>query len=102
MNDHDRCYSVARLFFAYGLGNAGYFPLHCGATSILSPQRPTPACIYADIERYRPTLFFSVPSNYAALLAHHRASGKEFDLSSIRHAVSAGEALPAPLFVQFR
>jgi benzoate-CoA ligase len=69
MNEQDRCYSVARLFFAYGLGNAGYFPLACGATTILSPSRPTAAGIFADIERYRPTLFFSVPSNYAALLA---------------------------------
>jgi benzoate-CoA ligase family protein len=101
MNESDRCYSVARLFFAYGLGNAGYFPLSCGAATILSPERPTPAGIYANIERYRPTLFFSVPSNYAALLAHHR-DGRDFDLSSIRHAISAGEALPAPIFEQFR
>jgi benzoate-CoA ligase len=90
------------LFFAYGLGNAGYFPLACGATSILSRERPTPAGVYADIERYRPTLFFSVPSSYAALLAHQRGQGTEFDLSSVRHAVSAGEALPAPLFERFR
>jgi benzoate-CoA ligase family protein len=102
MNDCDRCYSVARLFFAYGLGNAGYFPLGCGATTILSPERPTPANIYADIERYRPSLFFSVPSNYAALLAHHREDGREFDLSSIRHAISAGESLPASLFERFK
>ncbi|HVO82167.1 MAG TPA: benzoate-CoA ligase family protein [Terriglobales bacterium] len=102
MNESDRCYSVARLFFAYGLGNAGYFPLHCGATTILSPDRPTPAGIYADIERYRPTLFFSVPTNYAALLAHRREDGGEFDLSSVRHAISAGEALPAPLLERFK
>ncbi len=102
MNEHDRCYSVARLFFAYGLGNAGYFPLGCGATTILSPARPTPETVYADIERYRPTLFFSVPSNYAALLAHHRGDGREFDLSSVRHAISAGESLPAPLFARFK
>jgi benzoate-CoA ligase family protein len=102
INEHDRCFSVARLFFAYGLGNAGYFPLSCGATTILSPARPTPASVYADIERYRPTLFFSVPTNYAALLDHHRPGGPDFDLSSIRHAVSAGEALPAPLFDRFR
>ena len=102
MNERDRCYSVARLFFAYGLGNAGYFPLHFGAAAILSPARPSPAAIYADIERYRPTLFFSVPSNYAALLAHRREDGREFDLSSIRHAISAGEALPAPLFERFK
>ena len=102
MSDRDRCFSVARLFFAYGLGNAGYFPLSCGATTILNPVRPTPATIYADIERCRPTLFFSVPTNYSALLAHHRDNGGEFNLSSVRHAVSAGEALPAPLFERFK
>jgi benzoate-CoA ligase family protein len=102
MDDHDRCYSVARLFFAYGLGNAGYFPLYCGATTILSPARPTPSTIFADIERYRPTLFFSVPTNYAALLAHRSEDGREFDLSSVRHAISAGEALPVPLFERFK
>ena len=102
MDERDRCYSVARLFFAYGLGNAGYFPLAFGATSILSTVRPTPEGIYANIERYRPTLFFSVPTNYAALLAHHRADGTEFDLSSVRLAISAGEALPATLFERFK
>ena len=102
MKESDRCFSVARLFFAYGLGNAGYFPLGCGATTILDPVRPTPASIYADIERYHPTLFFSVPTNYAALLAHHREDGREFDLSSVRHAVSAGESLPATLFHRFK
>src|SRR6202035_145518 len=80
INERDRCFSVARLFFAYGLGNAGYFPLSCGATTILSPGLPTPTSIYANIERYRPTLFFSVPTNYAALLAHYRENTKEFDL----------------------
>jgi len=102
MNETDRCYSVARLFFAYGLGNAGYFPLYCGATTILSAHRPLPASIYADIEHYRPTLLFSVPTNYAALLAHRCETGGDFDLSSVRHAISAGEPLPAPLFDRFK
>ena len=102
ISDRDRCYSVARLFFAYGLGNAGYFPLYAGGTSILSPTHPTPAGIYAVIERYRPTLFFSVPSNYAALLAHRREDEREFDLSSVRLAISAGEALPAVVFERFK
>jgi benzoate-CoA ligase family protein len=102
INDRDRCYSVARLFFAYGLGNAGYFPLSAGATTILSPTHPTPAVIYANIERYRPTLFFSVPSNYAALLAHRSGDGREFNLSSVRLAISAGEALPAVLYERFK
>jgi benzoate-CoA ligase family protein len=102
MSEHDLCYSVARLFFAYGLGNTGYFPFYFGATTILSPARPTPAGIYANIERYRPSCFFSVPSNYAALLAHRRSHGGEFDLSSVRHAISAGEALPGPLVERFK
>lgn len=102
MTAEDRCYSVARLFFAYGLGNAGYYPLSCGATTILSRPRPEPAAIFANIERYNPTLFFSVPSNYAALLNHYREDGREFDLSSVRYGISAGESLPAPLFERFK
>jgi benzoate-CoA ligase len=102
ISECDRVYSVARLFFAYGLGNAGYFPLSCGATTILSPDRPSPEGIYANIERYRPTLFFSVPSNYAALLSQYRESGRDYDLSSVRHAISAGESLPATLFERFK
>lgn len=102
MDESDRCYSVARLFFAYGLGNAGYFPLYCGATTILSPARPSPASIFADLDRHRPTLFFSVPSNYAALLAYQSSDGKDFDFSRVRHAISAGEGLPAPLFQRFK
>jgi benzoate-CoA ligase family protein len=94
----DRCFSVAKLFFAYGLGNAGYFPLAVGATSILWPGPPQAAHVYATIERHRPTLFFSVPTGYAMLLAH----AGEFDLSSIRLAVSAGEALPPALYERFR
>src|SRR5205823_944358 len=58
--------------------------------------------IFDNIERYRPTLFFSVPTNYAALLAHKREDGRDFDLSSVRYAISAGEPLPAPLFHRFK
>jgi len=97
----DRCFSVAKLFFAYGLGNAMYFPLAVGATSILWPGPVTPPVVYDLIERYRPTLFFSVPTHYAMLLAH-RDETREFDLSSIRCAVSAGESLPPAVFARFR
>ncbi len=69
MTESDRCFSVAKLFFAYGLGNALYFPLAVGGTSILWPGPPRPQHVFEIIERHRPTLFFSVPSNYAALLA---------------------------------
>ena len=97
----DRFFSVAKLFFAYGLGNGLYYPLALGATSILLPGPPTPKSVFSIISRYRPTLFFSVPSNYAALLDYHW-EGRDFDLSMVRNGVSAGEALPAPIFERFR
>jgi benzoate-CoA ligase family protein len=102
ITEHDRFFSVAKMFFAYGLGNGLYFSLSVGATSILWPGSPSPPNIYSVIERHRPTLFFSVPSNYSSLLAHRRQQGADFDLSTVRHAVSAGEALPAPIFQRFK
>lgn len=98
ITEQDRCFSVAKLFFAYGLGNALYFPLAVGATSILMPGLPAPARVYETIERHRPTLFFSVPTGYGMLLAH----AGDFDLSSVRLAVSAGEALPPSLYERFK
>lgn len=98
----DRCFSAAKLFFAYGLGNALYFPFSVGATAILHPGPPVARDIYRIIDQHRPTLFFSVPSNYAALLNCKAEAGTEFVLSSIRHAVSAGEALPAAIYEKFR
>ena len=102
ITSEDRCFSVAKLFFAYGLGNGLYFSLAVGATSILLPGPPRPQSVFETIERHRPTLFFSVPSNYVKLLAHEAPAGREFDLSSVRHAVSAGEALPASVFHRFK
>jgi benzoate-CoA ligase family protein len=101
----DRFYSVAKLFFAYGLGNGLYFPLAVGGTSILWPGPPTPQNVYAVIERHRPTLLFSVPTGYAMLLATKLdpdAGRSDFDLSSLRLAVSAGEALPPALYERFK
>src|ERR1700716_3392317 len=97
----DRTFSVAKLFFAYGLGNALTFPFAVGATTILWPGPPTPANVFAQIERHKPTLFFSVPTNYGQLLAHKR-DGADFDLSSVRQAVSAGGARPKALFERFK
>jgi benzoate-CoA ligase family protein len=101
MTSNDRCFSASKLFFAYGLGNALYFPFAVGATSILASERPRPELVFETIKRHRPTLFFSVPSNFAALLAHAERCA-DCDLSSVRNAVSAGEALPAPIFHRFR
>ncbi len=101
MTAADRTFSVAKLFFAYGLGNALTFPFAVGATTILWPGPPTPPNVYGQIERHKPTLFFSVPTNYGQLLAH-KGDTADFDLSSIRRAVSAGEALPKALYERFR
>src|SRR5215470_7552277 len=100
ISEADRFFSAAKLFFAYGLGNGLYFPLAVGGTSILCPGAPSPQNVFSIIEGHRPTLFFSGPSSLARLTEFRRDSG-EFDLSSIRLAVSAGEALPAVVCQRF-
>ena len=94
----DICLSIAKLYFAYGLGNAGYFPMRVGASTVLYPGRFDPAGYFGLIERYRPTLFFGVPTAYAAMLA---AAGPE-SLGAVRRCVSAGEPLPAAIFTRWR
>ena len=101
IRESDRCFSVAKLFFAYGLGNAGYFPLAVGATTILWPGSPLAANVYRMIAEHRPTLFFSVRTGYGMMLAES-AGARDFDLSSIRLAVSAGESLPPALYERFK
>ena len=104
MTEQDVCFSAAKLFFAYGLGNAMTFPLWCGATAILSDQRPSPDMTFALIDRFQPTLYFGVPTLYAAqLLALEQE--KEQDphaFPSLRACVSAGEALPAEVFRRWK
>ena len=90
----DRCLSVAKLFFAYGLGNGALFPLSVGATTVLEPRRPTPDVIAERIRADAPTLFFGVPTFFAAMLA---ADLPRDLLTGVRLATSAGEPLPAPL-----
>jgi len=93
-------FSAAKLFFAYGLGNAGYFPMGVGAESVLYPHRATPEAVFEVISRFRPTLFFGVPTLYAGMLATKEAE-RRFDLSSLRLCVSAGEALPADIYTRW-
>lgn len=97
----DRCLSVAKIFFAYGLGNSLYFPQHVGAATVLVAERPTPETIFAAVRRHRPTLFFAVPTAYANMLAKMDA-GEPHDFSSVRLCVSAGEALPGALLARWR
>jgi len=95
----DCLFSAAKLFFAYGLGNGLTFPLWYGAEVILWADRPTPEAVFEILERERPTIFFGVPTLYAALLAHPAAPAA---LPSLRLCVSAGEALAAPLYERWR
>ncbi|HEX5495927.1 MAG TPA: benzoate-CoA ligase family protein [Mycobacteriales bacterium] len=94
----DRCYSVAKLFFAYGIGNSAFFPLAAGATTVLDPARPTPDSVAARLVEYRPTLFFAVPTFYAAMV-NSGAPPEVF--ASVRLAVSAGEPMPAEVYRRF-
>jgi benzoate-CoA ligase len=97
----DRTFSVARLFFAYGLGNALYFPFYVGAATILHPGRPEPQLVFEIVARHKPTLFYSVPTSYAAMLAA-MDSGTAADFSSVRLCSSAGEPLAASLYERWR
>lgn len=100
-SENDRTYSVARLFFAYGLGNGLYFSFYFGGSIILHPDRPQPDHVYSVLTKYKPTIFFGVPTSYNAMLQVQGAKEK-YDLSSIRLAASAGEALPGTVWKQWR
>jgi benzoate-CoA ligase len=89
----DVCYSVAKLFFAYGLGNALTFPMSAGATTILLPDRPTPEMVANVLTKHQVTVFYAVPTFYAGFLASPAAPQRA--ALKIRCCVSAGEALPA-------
>ena len=100
INADDVIFSAPRLFFSYGFGNAMTFPLWVGATVVLTDNVPTPESTFDIIERFRPTVFFGVPTLFAYQLA--ALDTLKPDLSSIRFAISAGEPLPAELFRGFR
>jgi benzoate-CoA ligase family protein len=96
----DSTFSVARLFFSYGLVNSLFLPLMAGATSILTPERPDVQHTLDVVERLQPTLFFSVPTSYAQLCAALEGSGQR-GFGHVRLAISAGEPLPAPLYARW-
>ena len=100
IGEDDRTFSTTKLFHAYGLGNNLTFPLWAGATSILLNGRPTPPAVLQTIAERRPTLFFSAPTFYNAML--NFAGFAEHDLSSIRHCVSAAESLPAEVWRRWK
>jgi len=89
IQEKDVCFSAAKLFFAYGLGNGLYFPFGVGATAVYLPSRPTPDSVYKTVTQHRPTLYFGVPTLYGQMLE------VDGSMPGVRLCVSAGEALPA-------
>ena len=92
ITENDVCYSVAKLFFAYGLGNALTFPMSAGACTVLLPDRPTPDGVAALLRKHPVTVFYAVPTFYAAFLASPAAPQRAE--TKLRCCVSAGEAMP--------
>jgi acetyl-CoA synthetase len=96
LTSSDICFSVPKMFFAYGFGNSVTFPFSVGAATLLLPGQPKPQTIFEAIARYRPTVFFGLPTLYTALT---KAEGADkADLASLRIAVSAAEVLSAEVF----
>jgi 4-hydroxybenzoate-CoA ligase len=113
LTEDDICFSAARMFFAYGLGNSVYFPLSVGASVVLSPNRPTPETVFHYLMKYRPTVFFGIPTLYGQILEYQTRLDKEkgaakaeadekHAFSSVRVCISAGEALPVDIYQRFK
>ncbi len=112
LTENDICFSAARLFFAYGLGNGMYYPMSVGASAVLNPDRPTPENVFRYLKRFRPTVFFGVPTLYGQMLEYKARQDRELgirpdpngdhELSSVRICVSAGEALPEEIFYRWK
>ncbi|MBV9259964.1 MAG: benzoate-CoA ligase family protein [Pseudolabrys sp.] len=100
LEENDLIYSVAKLFFAYGLGNAMTFPMSVGATTVLNAERPTPDGVAVLLKKYPVTVFWGVPTFYAAFLNSPNAPRKSE--VKIRRALSAGEALPEEIAKRFK
>ena len=103
LKESDVCFSAAKLFFAYGLGNGLTFPMAVGATALLMGERPTPEATFkrwlGEVGGAKPTVFFGAPTGFAGMLAHHALPSRES--VSLRLVSSAGEALPAELGQRF-
>ena len=101
IREDDVVFSAAKLFFSYGLGNAIFCPMSVGATSIFYPERPTPQTVFETLHGYQPTMFYGVPTLYAAMLADPECT-PENGSSRLRLCFSAGEPLPAHIGAAWR
>jgi benzoate-CoA ligase family protein len=98
ITENDVCFSVSKLFFAYGLGNNLTFPLRFGASAVLLSDPPLPEKVVGTLEKFRPTVFFGVPTQYNSVLK----KVENLNLTGLRQCVSAGEALPPEIFRQWK
>ncbi len=96
IREDDVCFSAAKLFFAYGLGNGLYFPFSVGATAVYLPDRPAPESVFETVRQHKPTLYFGVPTLFGYMLE------KKGELPGVRLCISAGEALPPEIFKRWR
>ena len=101
IHEDDVVFSAAKLFFAYGLGNAMTFPFHVGGAAVLLAERPTHAAVMRVMRAHRPTIFGGVPTLYASILADD-ANRRETGSPALRASISAGEALPKHLGEKWR
>jgi 4-hydroxybenzoate-CoA ligase len=112
LTEDDICFSAARLFFSYGLGNGMYFPMSVGGAAVLNANPPNPEGVFRTMEKFRPTVFFGVPTLYGQMLDYKERQDRErgvtpdpnaaHEFSSLRICVSAGEALPPEIYHQWK
>ncbi|MBT9511085.1 MAG: benzoate-CoA ligase family protein [Acidovorax sp.] len=100
LTENDVCFSAAKMYFAYGLGNALTFPLSVGATVVLMAERPTPDATFRRWTQHRPTVFFGAPTGFAGMLASPALPARE--AVALRMCSSAGEALPGEIAQRFK
>ncbi|MFY3382706.1 benzoate-CoA ligase family protein [Paracidovorax sp. MALMAid1276] len=100
LKEDDVCFSAAKMYFAYGLGNALTFPLSVGATVVLMAERPTPDATFRRWTQHRPTVFFGAPTGFAGMLASPALPARE--AVALRMCSSAGEALPGEIAQRFK
>lgn len=100
LTEDDVCFSAAKMYFAYGLGNALTFPLTVGATVVLMAERPTPDATFRRWTEHKPTVFFGAPTGFAGMLASPKLPAR--DAVALRMCSSAGEALPGEIAQRFK
>ena len=102
LREDDRTFAAAKLFFTFGTGGNLIFPWYAGASVVLFPGPPRIATnVLEVIDQFHPTILYNAPTSYAAILAMEDFT-EQYDLSSLRLCVSAGEALPAPIWEKWK